>query len=349
MRKVFILICATLIAMSTAAQEPLDTIHFTAVSWNVENLFDLTDDSLKNDQEFLPEGKRHWNYLRYKQKLNNIAKTIVAAGKWNLPALVALCEVENDSVLWDLTHYSALRQAGYRYVITESADERGIDVALLYQRHLFKLISQHNYRVPKPKPSSRPTRDILHVTGVLLNQDTLDVFVAHFPSRTSGVKETMPYRLNAANRIKTACDSLCAIRRNPQIIIMGDFNDYPKDKSIKEVLQAVAPPTDTCLTDSNSLYHLLARKAATRKNYGSYKYRGEWELIDHIIVSGALLNPNNLLYTNEEKADVFSAPFLLTTDQNYGNQQPNRTYLGTVYTGGYSDHLPLVVDFRLIY
>ena len=153
-------------------QEKKDTIIFRAMSYNVENLFDCRHDTLKNDYEFLPNATRHWNYPKYKKKLDNIARVIIAVGGWTPPALVALCEVENDSVLRDLTRYSALREADYRYVMTQSLDERGIDVALLYQRGLFKLLSYQCLSIPKPDKSSRPTRDILHVSGLLLNQDT---------------------------------------------------------------------------------------------------------------------------------------------------------------------------------
>ena len=311
------------------------------MTYNVENLFDCHHDTLKNDYEFLPNATRHWNYSKYKKKLDNIARVIIAVGGWTPPALVALCEVENDSVLRDLTRYSALREAGYRYVITQSPDERGIDVALLYQRNLFKLLSHQSLSTPKPHGNSRPTRDILHVSGLLLNQDTLDVFIVHLPSRAGGAKESEPYRLLAAQKLKDAADSLMQIRLHSQILIMGDFNDYPVNKSVKEVLKAAMPPLlpNEC-PDKQRLYHLLIRKAATQKHFGSYKYQGEWGLLDHIIVP---------FYADETKANVCRLPFLLTEDKKYGGKQPFRTYYGMRYQAGYSDHLPVWADFQLIY
>ena len=316
---------------------------------NVENLFDSRHDTLKNDYEFLPDATRHWNYSKYRKKLDNIARVIIATGGWTPPALVALCEVENDSVMRDLTRYSALREADYRYVMTQSPDKRGIDVALLYQRNLFKLLSYQSLPVDKPRKNSRPTRDILHVSGLLLNRDTLDVLVAHFPSRSGGARESEPYRLLAARKVKHAIDSLYTIRRHPQIVLLGDFNDYPENKSVKEVLEAAAPSTLQDSLRPQKLYHLLAGKAKTRKHFGSYKYQGEWGLLDHIIVSGTLLQEHAPLYTEEAKADVFCLPFLLTRDKKYGGQQPFRTYYGMKYQGGYSDHLPVYAEFRLIY
>ena len=249
----------------------------------------------------------------------------------------------------DLTRYTALREADYRYVMTQSPDERGIDVALLYQRNLFKLLSYQSFPVEKPRKNSRPTRDILHVSGLLLNRDTLDVLVAHFPSRSGGARESEPYRLLAARKVKHAIDSLYTIRRHPQIVLLGDFNDYPENKSVKEVLEAAAPSTLQDSLRPQKLYHLLAGKAKTRKHFGSYKYQGEWGLLDHIIVSGTLLQEHAPLYTEEAKADVFCLPFLLTRDEKYGGQQPFRTYYGMKYQGGYSDHLPVYAEFRLIY
>ena len=286
------MLCVLLFLLSAfsflQAGEQKDSITFCVMTYNVENLFDCRHDTLKDDYEFLPSSLRHWNHFKYYQKLNAVARVITAVGKWNPPALVALCEVENDSTLIALTRYSVLRQSGYRYLMTHSEDKRGIDVALLYQRGLFKPVYQKNIAVPRPRPNDRPTRDILHVSGIILNGDTLDVFVCHFPSRAQGAKRTEPYRLSAARQLKSVTDSLMSCRQHPQIIIMGDFNDSPTDKSICNILKADMPPSfsgnDTI--HPHRLYHLLARRAKTQKHFGSYKYQGVWGLLDHIIVSG---------------------------------------------------------------
>lgn len=336
-------------ASSLYGQTKKDTLTFRIMGYNVENLFDCRHDTLKNDYEFLPDAVRHWNYSKYKKKLDAVARVIIAVGEWSPPALVALCEVENDSVLRDLTRYSVLREADYRYVITHSPDERGINVALLYQRGLFKLLSGQSYSVTKAHKSNRPTRDILHVSGLLLNKDTLDVFVVHFPSRSGGAKASEPYRLSAAQRLKEVTDSLFRVRTHPQIIVMGDFNDYPCNKSVQKILRAGVPPIEADSSDTRALYHLLARKSIADKHFGSYKYQGEWGLLDHIILSGNLLITDSPLSTAEAKAGIFSAPFLLTEDKKYGDSQPFRTYYGMKYQAGYSDHLPVWAEFTLRY
>ncbi|KAA6327544.1 hypothetical protein EZS27_023479 [termite gut metagenome] len=315
---------------------------FRIVCWNTENLFDTRHDSLKQDKEFLPSSLRKWHNGRYKKKLADVSRVITAIGERQAPALVGLCEVENDNVMRDLTQYSPLKEYGYRYVITDSPDNRGIDVALLYQRDRFKLISHQSLRVYSENKKYRPTRDILHVCGRLFNGDSLDIFVCHFPSRIGGVTKTEPHRLSAAQTLKNAVDSLFAVRLHPQILIMGDLNDYPRNKSITGILAAVAPPLRP---KKNNLYHLLARKAKNT-DYGSYKYQGHWRLLDHLIVSGSLLLPDRGFFTDESKAGVSRFPFLLVEDKKHGGVQPFRTYSGTEYLGGISDHLPVYVDFQ---
>lgn len=352
MKTFLITLLCVLPCISTAGQ---DTLTFRIVSYNVENLFDFQHDSLKNDYEYLPGATRHWDYFKYRKKLDGIARSIIATGGWTPPALVALCEVENEKVMRDLTRYSALREAGYRYILTNSNDHRGIDVALMYQRGLFKPLAWQQIPVTKPDRHSLPTRDILHVYGQILNMDTLDVFVVHWPSRSDGAKASEPYRLSAARQLRHSVDSICQRRLTPQIIIMGDFNDYPDNRSLSQILKAGPPPAYSNDLQPHSIYSLLSHKTKKRTKpwqhtiNGSYKYKGEWGLLDHILVSGNLLKNTSRLYTSPAMADISTLPFLLTEDPKYGGSQPFRTYLGPRYLGGYSDHLPIYADFRLIY
>ncbi|MDR0962801.1 MAG: endonuclease/exonuclease/phosphatase family protein [Mediterranea sp.] len=306
-----------------------DTLTFRVMSYNVENLFDCRHDTLKNDEEFLPRAVRHWNYTRYRHKLDAVAKVIAAVGGSEMPALVGLQEVENDTVLRDLTRRSALREAGYRYVMTSSPDARGVDVALLYRRDLFKLISWESIRIPRTdgKRKFRATRDILHAAGQLLSGDTLDLFVCHFPSRVGGAKESEPFRQLAMAQLKGATDSLFRIRRHPYLLVMGDFNA-------------------TCdAFQQSDMHHIVAH----RRDEGSYKYQGHWELIDHIIVSTLLLDDGGAVRMVPTGGHIFAAPFLLGDDLKYGGKQPLRTYNGVRYEGGFSDHLPVWTEMTVKY
>lgn len=293
---------------------------FTFVELNCENLFDTHHDSLKQDTEFLPEGARYWTKTKYWNKLNNIGQEILSCSE-ELPDLVALCEVENDTVLHDLTCRSLLRNAGYEYLMTESADIRGIDVALLYHPATFLPLCYEYIEVPMLK-GMRPTRDILYVKGLTLSLDTLHVFVVHAPSRYGGERRTRPYRQQV---ISTLCSFLQTIEGN--VIVAGDFNDYSESPSLVSVEQVG--------------YQNVSKKAEGRNGVkGTYRYHGEWHSLDHVFLSPSLTKRVFSCYIND-------APFLLEEETLYGGSRPRRTFNGYRYQyGGFSDHLPIVVRFR---
>ena len=335
--------------LTATAQEP-----FRILFYNAENLFDCRHDSLKNDVEYLPEGNKHWNFYRFRDKVYKLSKVIVAAGTPLVPDLVGLCEVENDSCLIHLTCYSPLREAGYRYVMTHSPDHRGIDVALMYQRGTFKLMGSREIRVPSERVNRKPTRNILHVVGKLVNGMLLDVFVCHQPSRAGGAKASEPHRLLAAKTLREAVDSVRCVRKteNPShpeanVVIMGDFNDYSSSRSIRKVLGAKKPVPPY---EKEALYDVLALHKG-----GTYRYKGEWGLLDHFILSGNLLTEKELdvpkeetllrpYFTSPQLAQILKFPFLLEEDERYGGFTPKRTYHGWKYKGGFSDHLPICID-----
>ena len=307
---------------------------FRVMFYNVENLFDTLDEPDKEDDEFTPEGIRHWNNKRYYTKLNNLAKVISALGGWDTPALIGLCEVENGKVLNDLTSHSPLRKMQYRYMVTESEDARGIDVALLYQRDRFKYLYHNSIRINFPYNRKKTTRDILHVTGEIITGDTLDVFVCHFPSRRAGQFASEPDRIRAASVLREKTDSVQTCRKNAQILIMGDFNDEPFDKSLSQVLVR------------DDLYNLFL-PVAQKSSIGSYKFGDQWNFLDQLLVSKHLLDKRNAFHVIENTATIFQADFLLTDDRTNGGKRPKKTFNGRKYEGGYSDHLPVYVDFNV--
>ena len=296
----------------------------TFMELNCENLFDTRHDSLKNDLEFLPEGSYKWTSYRYWAKLNHLGQEIVAQSN-PIPDFVAMCEVENDSVMFDLTRRSLLRNAGYEYVMTSSPDERGIDVALLYQPASFSLLHSHSIRI-KPLPNTRPTRDILYASGLIITGDTLHVFVVHAPSRRGGEQASRPYRLHVASQLAEAVDSVYAISRDAKIIIAGDFNDYVDSPALQYLYE----------------HHLINISADAKGSHGAkatYRWHGEWRSLDQILCSPSLA-------ARKQSSVIGDLPFLLEDDEKYGGKKPYRTYLGPRYLGGYSDHLPLVVQLK---
>lgn len=343
-RKLFILLILLILSFTEVVSQD----NFRVMFYNVENLYDTYDNPLKDDDDFTPDGFMHWTPWKYWTKLRNITSVITAVGGMHSPALVGLCEVENDSVISDLVNRSPLRAQGYDYIITNSPDIRGINVALLYQRHQFKLLESDEYEISFSEKKRKPTRNILHATGLIINGDTLDVFICHFPSRSGGQMETEQARIESSEVLRNRVDSLLTKREIANIIIMGDFNDNLNNISLSETLKAykVDNFSNGELSNNNSdiLLFNLFNSDTFDKESGSYKYQGKWEIIDHIIVSGNLLNEENSIYIKNNQAFIFKDDFLLEADNSYYGKKPFRTNLGPRYNGGFSDHLPIYMD-----
>lgn len=304
---------------------PSKSQSLTFVELNCENLFDYTHDEGKQDEEYLPEATRHWTKKRYWRKLNNIAQELLSCSGDGIPDMIALCEVENDSVIHDLVHRSLLRNAGYEYLVTASPDLRGIDVALLYSPFSFAPIHSYPIRVT-PIEGMRPTRDILYVSGRVQSGDTLHVFVVHAPSRYGGERYSRPFRETTIHRLCQSVDSVYAASPETRILIAGDFNDGADSNVLREVYR--------------HRIHNLTRQAKGQKGvHGTYRYKGEWESIDHILGSP-------YIYNKVDTAFIHAPLFLLEEEKLYGGYKPRRTYNGMRYQPGYSDHLPLVVRLR---
>lgn len=286
--------------------------------WNVENLFDCRHDSLKEDYEFLPEGSYHWTRGRYWKKLDNLSRTIAAiAGEDAWPMIVGMCEVENDTVLRDLTRRSPLRKARYAYVHEEGPDVRGVDVAMLYDSLQFRLISHEALRIPSAEHGYRPTRDILHVWGQCPTlPDTLHIIIVHLPSRANSGKKGEAHRQLAVTTLCHLLDNLTG----RSVLLMGDFNAEPDDKIFRII--------------GGRMVSLMPQsKKELRQAQGTYHFRKLWGFLDHILVS------DSLLPFIEKRITIGRFPFLLTESGT-----PWRTYQGPIYKGGFSDHLPIWVD-----
>lgn len=297
---------------------------FTLVELNCENLFDYMHDDGKQDTEYLPEATRHWNSYRYWHKLNNVAQELISCSDEHIPDLIALCEVENDSVLHDLTKRSLLRNAGYEYLMTSSLDQRGIDVALLYSPFTFAPIRHYSIRV-QPVTGMRPTRDVLYVCGETVSGDTLHVFVVHQPSRFGGEKYSRPFRMAVAERVCASVDSIRAVVPHAQLLIAGDFNDGADSPSMTIYAQ-------------HGLVNLSKKAQGDHGVKGTYRYQGEWESIDHVLAT-------TVMSSRVDTALIHAPLFLLEKEPRYGGYRPKRTYNGMRYQSGYSDHLPLIVRF----
>ncbi len=313
--------------------QPQSANSYSFMFYNVENAFDCFDDTLNvGDDEFLPDAKLIWTYNRFQEKVNHIAKTIIAAGEWNPPALIGMCEIENKTVMNQIVFKTGLKDMGYRFIHYESPDYRGIDVGLIYNKKLFKPISSYPNRIVLP--DGRTTRDILYVKGVLSNHDTIHVLVNHWPSRRGGQVASDPNRMAASQKLKDISDSISLVNPKSLIIAMGDFNDSSMDESLQYL---------TRNTNGNQLINMSAFQ--TGKHSGSNKYKEKWELIDQMLVSKAMID-HWLGAGSNINFKVIDLLFLLEDDSTYFGDKPFRSFRGPIYTGGFSDHLPVMSTFK---
>ncbi|MBN2486733.1 MAG: hypothetical protein JXB34_12235 [Bacteroidales bacterium] len=296
--------------------------------YNVENLFDTIDNPLTNDQEFLPDGTYRWNNYRYWQKLKKIYQVIAAAGEDSPPEIIGLCEVESYLALYHLTKNLPLLKYPYTIIHHDSPDERGIDVALLCRNDKVKVLTYSFLPIKMKENNIKKTREILFAT-IRAGNDTLHVFVNHWPSRRGGEGATEKLRVMAANTLKHSVDSLLNLNKNAKIVVMGDFNDTPADKSMSILSQS-------------GLINVAAGVAENCK-CGTLKYQSHWQIFDQVLLSQALTR-NNGLRAAKESFYIFRPAFLLVTDNKFGGTKPYRTYQGPKYLGGFSDHLPILLD-----
>jgi len=337
----FLLLAKALSAQSiNDKKEKVDRGDFRLLFYNVENLFDSFDDTLTMDNEFLPMGERHWTWDKYQKKTQKVAKVILSAGGWEFPDLIGLCELENRFVLDGVFKIGYLNKIGYQIIHRESPDRRGIDVALIYQPERFRALDTSFLQLVYPGNSESTTREILYVKGKTHTNDTLHVFVNHWPSRWGGQLESEYKRIAAARLLKEKISEIFKHNSKAKIVIMGDFNDYPDNESLLTELEALAPDKKFY---NNELYN-LAYPFLNKTGIGSHKYQGKWGMLDQFIVSGALLNKTGILYCDPKDMSLFSPEFLLEPDKTYFGQKPFRTFVGYKFNDGFSDHLPIILD-----
>lgn len=310
---------------------------YTVAFYNVENLFDTIDDPNKIDEDFLPNSEKEWNSAKYSKKIEDLARVIYSIDSIKLPVLVGLCEIENNLVVSDLAHTKRLKPANYQVIWNEGPDMRSIDCALMFDSSRFKLVDSEFLKVENPDDPNFKTREIVYVRG-MMKDEIFHVFVNHWPSRREGAEVSASKRALAAQVLRDRVNRILETEAEPNIIIMGDLNDAPGDSSVAQVLGAV-PNNKT--PEATQLVNLMYDEYD--RNEGSYSYRGSWDMIDNLIVSGHLLTKSTGVKTSLDDGHVFRMPFMEFVNNN-GEVSPNRTY-GRSYFGGISDHFP--VYFKL--
>ena len=302
--------------------------------YNLDNLFDIFDDPDTLDDDFTPVGKKKWTLRRYKNKVQKMGEVLAQIGLDYAtlpPAFIGLAELENESVLIDLVESKKLRPFNYDYVHYDSPDERGIDVGFIYQKEQFELLDSKIYPLMLFEEDGRRdyTRDMLMVKGNLQGE-LVHIIINHWPSRRSGTETSEPKRIAAATRVHEIISEIEAETPDAKVIIMGDFNDGPKNISVKKHLV------------TSDFFNPMEQLKS--KGNGTLVYNEEWLLFDQIIFSRNFFESasNKLTF---KYADVYDAKFIKTWHGKRKNN-PHRTYIGRWHQGGYSDHFPVYAYFE---
>lgn len=342
MKKQLLWILMLLCSVNLSAQRKFSM--YAVGFYNQENLFDTCHDEGKKDYDFLPNGSYRWNGMKYSHKLRNMARALADMGTDKLPgvgcALIGMAEVENDNVLRDLVAQEPLKKRGYKYVHIEGPDRRGIDCAMLYNPSLYKVngVKLYPYVQSLAKDSAYYTRGFLTVDGEMAGE-RLAVIVCHWPSRFS----TEFYREQGGRQVRALKDSLMKADPKLKVIVMGDMNDDPTDKSMTTALGCKADIDKVGKGEMyNPWYNILAKEGV-----GTLFYNGSWNLFDQIVMSQNLLNQHGKkdfstlkFFSNQ----IFRRDYLIQKEGKYKGA-PLRTTAGGVWLDGYSDHLPVVTYF----
>ncbi len=306
--------------------------------YNIENFFDTINQEDVNDEEFTPEGANKWTGERYRIKLHNMADVISQIGDELVktgPSIMGFAEIENRGVLEDLIREPALLPMNFGIVHYDSPDRRGVDVGLIYQKAHFTVTNSYPVRLTLANDTGFRTRDQLVVSG-LYDGEMIHVIVNHWPSRRGGEKRSEHLRIKAAQLSRSIADSIMQREPDAKIFIMGDLNDDPTDVSLLKYLKAKKTTDETQKGDLyNPMYKLF------KEGIGSLAYRDSWNLFDQIIISAPLVQKDLSSY-RVLKAKVFNKAFLIQKEGAFAGY-PLRTYVGTTFVGGYSDHFPVYV------
>ncbi len=318
-----------------------DNKSFTVVFYNVENLFDTENNPEFEDDEYTPGGSKKWTEKRFQKKIGAISGVLMAIDKKNPPGIIGFCEVENRMILEQLGQLPDMEKGNYAVVHEDSPDRRGMDVALMYRKDVFELTAYKSLHVDFPRDTST-TRDILYVKLKAPGNEFLHFFVNHWKSRSEGQQVTENKRAWSAIVLRKAVDSILNFEPEARIIIMGDFNDEPTNMSLNTLLQANNKRKNASPRDLYNLYY----DRHNTEDRGTYHYKGNWNMLDQIIISQALLQEPGY-HTGYDAGKILKEDFMLYENPKANASIPNKTYGGDTYFGGISDHLPVYVVFEL--
>ncbi|MFI3304674.1 MAG: endonuclease/exonuclease/phosphatase family protein [Rikenellaceae bacterium] len=319
--------------------------HHKIAFYNVENFFDTIDDPNTNDDEFTPNGSNEWTYVKYAKKLTNVERVLFDISKIEseYPAVIGFAEVEVSSVMEDIASTPKLAPAKYQVVHYDSPERRGVDVAFLYRPDVFQLEGSEAIRSVIPGRPDFKTRDILTMWGKI-DKEPFFFAVVHWSSRVGGQKSSEHLRIANATQLRSVVDSVSMANPATKIVLMGDFNDDPQDKSLYEVLGATESRERIKNGDFFNPFYSMHKAG-----YGTLGYAGRWNLFDNIVVSKNLVFAEPSTYKIDKSplnskyyGTVFKTKYLLQQSGSYKGY-PYRSYSNGAFIGGYSDHLPVFI------
>ena len=312
----------------------------TIAFYNVENLFDTRNDPDVDDDEFTPRGPMKWTEERLERKMEDLARAVGAIDDGGGPDILGLCEVENRSVL---ERFAAdyFPGSSYSVIHEDSPDLRGIDVALLYRPDVVMPVGHRLHAIDLGE-GERPTRSVLEVEFRGASGE-FNVLVNHWPSRSGGERQSRWKRERAADVLRGVVDSIARVDAGRDVMIIGDFNDTPLDRSLRVVLGA--GPLRSPLSSRKPSPVNLAWSIAEVDTFGTYLYRDEWDVLDQIIVTPSLLDDRGLSLLDSGMT-IVAPPFLRDDHPSQPMRPPRRTFIRrTLYIGGTSDHFPVFARF----
>ena len=326
MRKLILTAVLLLAVFSLRAEDKSYVVTF----YNVENFFDIYDDPATRDEEFTPDGPKEWSQAKYDKKLANISRVLygIAAANKDYPAVIGLSEVENRRVLEDLVSTESLRPARYQIVQYDSPEPRGIDVALLFRPDVFQLEWSDVFQPVIPEIPDEGERFCF--------------FVNHWSSRRGGSAASEYLRVGCAETVRRYADSLQTVYPDIKIVIMGDMNDDPYNKSLSETLGAKEKVSQV---EPGGYFNPMW--SLHRAGYGTIGYQDAWNLFDNIVVNYNLIGQDSgslhLLPSDKDMyGRIFKRSYMIQQKGRYKNY-PLRSFSGNSFLGGYSDHLPVYI------
>jgi endonuclease/exonuclease/phosphatase family metal-dependent hydrolase len=343
MNRIFIVIILFTVSCYLKGQDlPSAKDSRTVVFYNVGKLFDAVNDPKPYDDDFLPAGQKQWTEERYKKKITDVAKVLSVINENELPAIIGLVEVENQKVVEDIASSSKLKHGKYGIILFDTKDEKGLETALLYKKDEIEIVDSKSIPVEFGFDIKDVTRNILYVKCKIKDDNTYHIFVTQWPLRSPNEQDTEIKRISAAVALRKEIDKILNFENNARIIIMGDFNDEPTNKSVMQILNASNKRKNLNYRD---LYNLMY-DPHNEGNEGSTMSNSGWVMFDQIIVTPALFNKDSGYYLAFDAGKVYKGEDVIITDPLTKLTRPNRTYNGNSYLGGVSSHLPVYIILK---